>query len=80
MPVQREELRAVVRFVTQHDHRPVVLRLRVVAEGVDRPGQRREHRRAGVGEQIEPDVDGPVFVGQPWPVAKAGATYRNGSS
>ncbi len=55
--VQREELRAVLRLVAEHDHGAVVERLPVVGEGVDHSVQRRVHRRAHAREQIEPDVD-----------------------
>jgi len=52
MPVEREELRAVVRGVTEHDHRTIVLRRRVVGERVDDAWQRRKDRRSRVSEQV----------------------------
>ena len=51
--VEREEDPARVGLVPEDDERPVVLRRRVVREGVDDPGQGRADGRAGSHEQID---------------------------
>jgi hypothetical protein len=62
MSVEREKLDAVVRGVTEHDHRTIVLRRRIVGERVDDAWQRRKDRRSRVSEQVEPDVNRPMLV------------------
>jgi len=53
--VERKELHAIVRFVSQHDHRPVVLRVTIVAKCVNHTRERREDGRPRDREEIESD-------------------------
>ena len=64
MSVQREELGAVIRLVAENDDGPVVLRLRVVVERVNRSVERRQHPRARLGKEIETDVNRAMFIGR----------------
>ena len=60
--VQRVERVAVVGRVAQDDHAAVVEPAGVLVGRVDLAGERRVDRRAGLGEQIEAEVDRAVLV------------------
>ena len=60
--VEGEEGRAVRGLVAEDDDRPVVLRRRVVREGVDDARQRGADRRPRLDEEVDPEVDRPPLV------------------
>ena len=57
MTVQREELVATGRRVTENDDGAVVLRYRIVRECVDDAVERRVHRCPRGGEKVQPDMN-----------------------
>ena len=61
MPVEGEEPWPIAGLVSQDDGRSVVERHLIVAHRVHDPVQRSVDRRAGLHEQIDPQVHGPAL-------------------
>ncbi len=61
MPVQREELHARLRLVSEDDDGTVVERGAVISEGVYGAAKRGVDRRAGIRKEVEPQMNRAPF-------------------